>query len=146
MQQLIRLLTGIILLVLLQSSFEPDHHTIRGTIYNIQQNSTNPVIRLFLLNEDSFHKPYQGIRQKVIPLEKGQSRVEFTIKGVGSGVYGLRCYLDENNNAELDRFLMIPKEPWTLSWKDNEKHIPPDFEDISFQVKGDVRVDLYLDE
>jgi uncharacterized protein (DUF2141 family) len=131
-------------LVLLPGSSDPDHHTIRGTIYNVQQNSEEPVIRLFLLDESSFHKPYEGIRQKVIRVEEGKTHVGFTIENVSRGKYGLRCYQDENNNGKLDRFLVIPKEPWTLSWKGNKKHIPPEFEDISFQVSNDIQVDLYL--
>jgi hypothetical protein len=31
-------------------------------------------------------------------------------------------------------------------WKDNKKHIPPEFEDISFKVNGDVQVELYMND
>lgn len=143
--------TGLILLFLFQGSSNTDQstdkHTIGGTVHNIQQDSDKKsVIRIFLLDEESFHKPYEGIRQKVIQVEAGKSRVDFTIENVKTGAYGLRCYQDENNNGKLDRFLIIPTEPWTLSWKNNEKSIPPDFEDISFRVNSNVEVDLFLDD
>lgn len=91
-------------------------------------------------------KPYEGIRQKLIRLETGQAAVNFTFKDVHPGVYGIRCYQDMNNNGELDRFLIIPKEPWCLSRKDKKKRVPPRFENISFKVDGRVEVNLFLDD
>ncbi|MGM0532131.1 MAG: DUF2141 domain-containing protein [Bacteroidota bacterium] len=150
--QRVKIFTGLALLLLFTGNNNPGQHTgkhtIRGTIHNIQKDSDKKeaVIRLFLLDKDSFHKPYEGIRQKVIQIEEGKSSVDFAIENVKSGTYGLRCYQDENHNGKLDRFLIIPKEPWTLSWKNNEKSIPPKFEDISFRVNSNVKVDLFLED
>lgn len=55
-----------------------------------------------------------------------------------------RKTVDENNNGELDTFLMIPREPWCLSWEGRQRKVPPRFKDISFEVKEDISKNLYL--
>ena len=145
--RMVKITTGMALLFVFLGSKNPETHTISGTIHNVQKDSDKKesVIRVFLLDKETFQKPYEGIRQKVIHVEEGKSSVDFNFKNVKSGNYGLRSFQDMNNNGELDRFLIIPREPWCLSWKDN-KSIPPDFEDISFHVNKDIEKDLYLSD
>lgn len=135
-------LTGLIFL-LFQNPILSQKNSISGTINELEEEKST--IYIFLLTEETFEKPYEGIRQKVIQVEEAKSSVDFTFKNVKTGKYGLRSFQDMNNNSELDRFLVMPREPWCLSWKD-KKSIPPDFEDISFHVNKDIEKDLYLSD
>ena len=142
------IIIGLLIMFLLAGNTKTSQYQIRGTIHDLPnlENKTTGNIHIFLLTENTFQKPYKGIREIEVDVKNQQKSVDFIINDVKPGVYGLRCYLDKNNNNELDRFLMIPKEPWTLSWKNNEKRIPPDFEDISFTVRKNLTMDLYLDD
>ena len=61
------------------------------------------------------------------------------------GFYALRCFQDLNGNARLDIGLFGPNEPWALIWN-GKKRFPPKFEDISFALEGDLRIDLTLEK
>jgi hypothetical protein len=126
---------------------QKDSYEISGNIYlpdNYRLSSKNE-IHLFLLTEKTFKKPYTGIKKIKRAVTGGdEEKVHFVIRDIEEGVYALRCYLDENNNGELDTFLMIPTEPWCLSWKEGQRKVPPRFKNISFEVKEDISKNLYL--
>lgn len=140
------------LLVLLMSAgvtthAQEDSYEISGDIYlpDNYKLSSEDEIHLFLLTEKTFKRPYTGIKKIKRAVTDGDGeKVHFVIRGVEEGVYALRCYLDENNNDELDTFLMIPTEPWCLSWKEGQRKVPPRFKNISFEVKKDISKNLYL--
>ena len=120
-------------------------YKISGTIHNIENASDEPgVIRIFLLTKNTFRLPFEGIREIVIKTKQSKNSVSFSIDDVNRGEYALRCFQDKDNDGELDRFLMVPKEPWCLSWKNNENSIPPKFDDVSFEVQEDTNFDLFL--
>ena len=126
---------------------QKDSYEISGNIFlpdNYRLSSKNE-IHLFLLTEKTFKKPYTGIKKIKRAVTGGDGeKVHFVIHGVEEGVYALRCYLDENNNDELDTFLMIPTEPWCLSWKEGQRKVPPRFNNVSFEVKENISKRLYL--
>ena len=143
--RIIRIFIVGILLVIFHEPVQSQEYKISGTIHNIKENEDECIFYVYLLTEETFEKPYTGIKEVKNEAGENQNPIDFEFKNVSKGTYGLRCFHDLNDNGKLDRFLAIPKEPWTLSWKNNEKHIPPDFEDISFKVDGNVEVDLYMD-
>ena len=143
--QIIRIFIVGIILVIFHEPVQSQEYKISGTIHNIKEKEGKRVFYVYLLTEETFEKPYTGIKE--IKLEAGESQnpIAFEFKNVSKDTYGIRCFQDLNDNGKLDRFLIIPQEPWTLSWKNNDKSIPPKFEDISFEVDGNVEVDLYMD-
>lgn len=138
----------LILVLLLAGKKSTPEYLVKGVIHDIPQinSQKSGTLHIYLLTESTFKKPYKGIREIEVNVKRGQKIAQFSIKNVKPGIYGLRCYLDENNNDELDKFLMIPREPWCLSWQNNTRSIPPEFEDIAFRVEGNVSIDLYLDD
>ncbi|MCF8232347.1 MAG: DUF2141 domain-containing protein [Bacteroidales bacterium] len=129
------------------SQAQENEYDISSIIYlpDNYQPSSKDEIHLFLLTEKTFKRPYTGIKEIKRAVTGGDGeKVHFVIRGVEEGVYALRCYLDENNNGELDTFLMIPTEPWCLSWKEGQRKVPPRFKNISFEVKKDISKNLYL--
>lgn len=139
---------SLLFVFLLAGNTRTQEYQVRGVIHDIPQIDKRKAvtIHVYLLTESTFKKPYKGIREIEIEVKPGQNLAPFAINDVKPGVYGLRCYLDENNTNELDKFLMVPQESWCLSWKDNEISIPPKFEDVSFKVQEDLRIDLYLSQ
>lgn len=124
---------------------QKDSYEISGNIYlpDNYEPSSEDEIHLFLLTEETFKRPYTGIKTIKRAVTNGE-KVHFVINNVTVGTYALRCFLDENNNGELDTFLIIPKEPWCLSWKEGRRKVPPRFIDVSFEVKDDISKNLYL--
>mgnify|MGYP000022830164 CR=1 FL=1 len=143
--QIIKIFIVGILMVIFNESVQSQEYRISGTIHKIKENEDERIFYVYLLTEETFKKPYTGIKEIKIEAGENQNPIAFEFKNVSKGTYGLRCFHDLNDNGKLDRFLTIPNEPWRLSWKNNEKHIPPDFEDISFEVDGHVEVNLYMD-
>lgn len=131
------------------SQAQENKYDISGNVY-LPENykpSSKAKIHLFLLTEKTFQKPYTGIKEIKLTVTKGNGKkVPFVFQDINEGVYALRCYLDENNNDELDTFLMIPKEPWSLSWKEGQRKVPPRFKNVSFEVKKDLTKNMYLNE
>jgi len=143
--QIIRIFIFGILLLIFYEPVQSQEYKISGTIHNIKENKGERVFYVYLLTKETFKKPYTGIKKIKIEAGENQNPIAFEFKNVSKDTYGIRCFQDLNDNGKLDRFLIIPKEPWTLSWKDNKKHMPPEFEDISFEVDGNVEVNLYMD-
>ncbi len=146
--QIFKTLTLIIIAIFTQKSGIAQEHTLSGTVKNIEKANDNEksTLYIYLLTEETFKKPYTGIKKIKLQVNKGESKKSYEIKNIKKGTYGLRCFQDMNGNGELDRFLIIPKEPWCLSWRSTNKSIPPKFEDISFKVNGDTRMNLDLDQ
>lgn len=146
--RIFKTITFALIAIFIQKSLPAQEYTISGTIKNIEKENgdTESTLYVYLLTEESFEKPYTGIKEIKLQVNKGESKKSYKIKNVKKGTYGLRCFQDMNGNGELDRFLIIPKEPWCLSWRSDRKSIPPKFEDISFKVNGDTRINLDLDQ
>ena len=68
------------------------------------------------------------------------SSMAFSFKGLGSGIYAVSIYHDENDNGKLDaNFMGIPSEPYAFSNNAKGMFGPPSFEDCRFEVKSGVQ-------
>ncbi|MBN2324044.1 MAG: DUF2141 domain-containing protein [Spirochaetes bacterium] len=113
-------------------------YTVEG---EITFNGTGNIF-VSLVTEELFGKKYEGVREKILVVtenESGSGRIRFSFDGVDTGVYGIRCYQDENENGELDGGLFGPTEPWGMSFRHDRPTRWPTFENISFEVIEDVR-------
>ncbi len=95
-----------------------------------------------LVTEELFGQKYEGVKKQILIVTEKESdsgRVRFSFSGVEGGIYGIRCYQDENGNGELDGGLFGPTEPWEMSFRGDRPSRWPKFENISFEVFEDVR-------
>ena len=68
---------------------------------------------------------------------------EVTFENVSNGTYAIRYYHDENKNGKMDTGTFgIPKEGYGFSNNARGFMGPPDFEDMLFDVEGDVSMTL----
>jgi len=99
-------------------------------------------IYIYLVNEKIFKKPFTGIQDTVITINKKDLKkksVSFKFKGIQSGTYGIRCFQDENGNGKLDKGMFGPKEPWGMSWQGDKPAKWPKFKHIAFKVKSNIK-------
>ena len=126
----------------LLSNYQVIHQQQRYSITGeIQLTEKIGTVYLFLIDSAYLKKPGSGL--DTIIVEVTYERIAYEFTGISKGVYGMRCFQDLNGNRKLDKGLLGPEEPWALTWN-GEKRFPPRFEDISFQLSGDVRMDLTL--
>jgi uncharacterized protein (DUF2141 family) len=72
--------------------------------------------------------------------------IRFSFTGVLPGEYGVKAFVDRNRNGIHDRnFLGIPVEPWGMSWKTGKPFGFPRFSDISFQLQGNIDIDVTVE-
>ncbi len=98
-------------------------------------------IRITLVNEDIFKVPLAGVKKLVIKIDQNQikkKKVSFKFEGIQPGIYGIRCFLDVNGNAKLDKGIFGPKEPWGMSWQKGKPAKWPKFEHIAFEVNKNI--------
>jgi uncharacterized protein (DUF2141 family) len=103
--------------------------------------SEEGVLYIYLVDEEQFSIPFTGIKALVFPissvhLERGS--VPFALQNIPAGRYGIRVFIDINDNGKLDRGLSGPKEPWGMSWQESRVARIPRFRDIAFQLAGDI--------
>lgn len=127
------------LIVLSFSAVQAQSFSIKGKI-NCSEEGT---LYLFLVDKHSFKIPFTGIDTLVIKPESGIDSVSFEFKNVQKGKYGIRGFLDKNENEKLDKGLFGPSEPWVISWQDG-RCFPFDFEDIAFLLDADIYIKLKL--
>ena len=102
-------------------------------------NSTGNIF-VSLVTEELFGQKYEGVQKQILIVTEKESdsgRVHFSFSGVEAGIYGIRCYQDENGNEELDGGLFGPIEPWGMSFRDDRPSRWPKYENISFEVHED---------
>ncbi len=95
-----------------------------------------------LIDKEQFNVSGSGV--DTISVEVKYSNVSYQFKDLDPGIYAIRCFQDMNGNQKLDKGLFGPKEPWALTWN-KEKRFPPRFEDISFDLREDLTIDLKLE-
>jgi uncharacterized protein (DUF2141 family) len=99
-------------------------------------------IYIILVNENTFSYQTEGISKMIYSpsiLEEQSGEILFIFKNIKPGIYGIKCFLDQNSNGKLDKKLFIPAEPWGMSWKDKKPFGPPKFNDIEFEVTSNVK-------
>ena len=119
---------------------EENTYSVKGEI-KVDKEGT---LLLFLFDEETMKVPFTGNKEIVIEVgqkEVEQGKVEFEFKDVQPGIYGIRCFIDLNNNKKMDKnFFGMPKEPWGLSWQGEKPAFafPPKFEQLAFNVDSDI--------
>jgi uncharacterized protein (DUF2141 family) len=69
--------------------------------------------------------------------------VYYEFKNIPQGEYAVWSYQDVNGNHKLDKWLLGPREPWGFSYSGKMK-FPPAFDDVSFNLMFDLRINLVL--
>jgi uncharacterized protein (DUF2141 family) len=114
--------------------------SIAGTILLKDVDKTGKLY-ICLVTEEIFKTPMRCYRGLIITVNKdiiAMKRAPFAFTGIPAGRYGIRCFLDQNNNGKLDRGMLGPTEPWGMSWKEKRVFQWPRFSDISFDVQSDI--------
>lgn len=135
-----RILIVALFLFLSYEGISQETYRIFGEIHSPTRNG---IIYIYLIDYECFNIPSYGIDTVVIDVNSDKANYTFT--SVNKGVYGIRCFQDLNGNMKLDKGLFGPTEPWALTWK-GKKRFPPKFEDISFELRTNKRVDLILNK
>jgi uncharacterized protein (DUF2141 family) len=90
--------------------------------------------------EDNFLKePIKGVSAKATA--EGQ---ELVFENLPYGEYAVSVIHDENENGELDTFLVIPTEPYGFSNNVMGKFGPPSFEQSKISFKNDTSIEIKL--
>lgn len=143
-----RVLIGIILLSLVFIAIQGHSQVPGSTAAYVVQGEIfyhgSAVLLIYLVDEESFSRKGEGLQVLRLDIEAGEGRVPFEFRDVPPGVYGIRCFADENGNGELDGGAFGPKEPWGMSWQGEARRGIPRFRDISFQVEADSALNIIL--
>jgi uncharacterized protein (DUF2141 family) len=100
------------------------------------------VLHIYLVDEDQFSVPFTGIKEFIVPVSPAQldsGTAPFAFQDIPAGRCGIRVFIDTNDNGKLDRGLFGPSEPWGMSWQRKRISRIPRFNDIAFQLIGDIR-------
>jgi uncharacterized protein (DUF2141 family) len=90
--------------------------------------------------EDNFLKqPIKGVSAKVTA--EGQ---ELVFENLPFGIYAISAIQDENENGELDTFLIVPTEPYGFSNNVMGKFGPPSFEQTKINFQADTSIEIKL--
>jgi uncharacterized protein (DUF2141 family) len=100
-------------------------------------------IYVFLCNDSIFSTPFSGIDTLEFWINYDRKQVTYEFKDVPAGTYAIRAYQDVNGNHKLDKWLFGPLEPWGFSYTERMK-FPPTFEDVSFDLLYDMRINIIL--
>ena len=89
----------------------------------------------------SFSKEVAGI-----DIEVKEASAMYAFKNIPAGKYAIAVFQDSNVDGKLTKNMFgVPKEPYGFSNNKYGKFGPPDFEDVSFDVKGDTSISLTID-
>jgi uncharacterized protein (DUF2141 family) len=103
--------------------------------------SEEGVLYIYLVDDEQFSIPFTGIKELIVPISQvhlDSGTVSFAFQNIPAGRYGIRVFMDTNDNGKLDRGLSGPKEPWGMSWQKNRVARIPRFEDIAFRLAEDI--------
>ena len=72
------------------------------------------------------------------PDEAGPDEKPFVFENVPPGSYAISAFQDENDNSELDSGIFGPKEPWGTHRFARPAMRGPNWDEMVFDVQGDV--------
>lgn len=132
--------TSVLLFVSILLFAQDETYTIGGRI-----NAASPKgkIYVFLCNDSIFHTPFSGIDTVEFWVNYDKTQVDYEFKNVPAGRYAIRAYQDVNGNHKMDKWLFGPLEPWGYSYQSKMK-FPPEFDDVSFNLMYDMRINIVL--
>jgi uncharacterized protein (DUF2141 family) len=108
--------------------------TIKVTINQIDVESGGKV-KIGVYEAQGFPVVGQGLQEVDLPVEGETSRHLF--KNLSAGRYAVAVFQDANNNDRLDKNLFgVPKEPYGFSKNIFGTFGPPDFEEVSINLRS----------
>ncbi len=127
--------------LLLKQGFSQEQYTVSGRV-NVAAREGD--IYVFLVTEETFRKNrFSGIDTMIFPIFQDKVYVDFRFDKVPVGTYGISSFQDTKKNGKFGHFFFAPLEPWAFSYNNLMKY-PPKFNEISFTLNYDLRVNLVL--
>jgi uncharacterized protein (DUF2141 family) len=101
------------------------------------------MIKIGIYDSKSF--PFVGKEVAGIDIEVKGTSATYVFKNIPAGKYALAVFQDCNVDGKLNKNMFgVPKEPYGFSNNKYGKFGPPDFEDVSFDVKEDTSISLTI--
>lgn len=127
-------------IVVLGLTANAQKYTLSGRV-----NAYSPKGKIYVLlcTKESFVKQMSGIDTLEFWVNYDKKYIDFKFTNLPEGEYALRSFQDVNGNHKLDKWMLGPKEPWAFSYS-GEMKFPPVFQDVSFMLMTDLRINLTL--
>ena len=139
-KSLFTLFLGSFLFVQMTGFTQPHELTI--TVNDINEVKGQLRIGLFS-NAENFKLKANPVDSAVI--EVTSKTISYTFKHLNSGTYAVAVYHDENDDGTLNkRQLGIPVEGFGFSNFQTKQKKPPDFNEVSFELKTDLTLNIPL--
>jgi len=117
-------------------------HELTITVNDINEVKGQLRIGLFS-NAENFKLKANPVDSAVI--EVTSKTISYTFKHLNSGTYAVAVYHDENDDGILNkRQLGIPVEGFGFSNFQTKQKKPPDFNEVSFELKTDLTLNIPL--
>ena len=117
-------------------------HELTITVNDINEVKGQLRIGLFS-NAENFKLKANPVDSAVI--EVTSKTISYTFKHLNSGTYAVAVYHDENDDGTLNkRQLGIPVEGFGFSNFQTKQKKPPDFNEVSFELKTDLTLNIPL--
>jgi uncharacterized protein (DUF2141 family) len=101
------------------------------------------VIKIGIYDSKSF--PFLGKEVDGIDIEVKETSATYVFKNIPAGKYAIAVFQDSNVDGKLNKNMFgVPKEPYGFSNNKYGKFGPPDFGDVSFDVKEDTSISLTI--
>jgi uncharacterized protein (DUF2141 family) len=101
------------------------------------------MIKIGIYDSKSF--PFVGKEVAGIDIEVKGTSATYVFKNIPAGKYAIAVFQDSNGDGKLNKNMFgVPKEPYGFSNNKYGKFGPPDFEDVSFDVKEDTSISLTI--
>jgi len=134
--------TIITLLIFLVSTVYAQTRTIAVKVTQIDVKEGGKV-RIGIYDFKGF--PIVGKEVDGIDLEVKGTSVTYVFKNISVGKYAIAVFQDENIDGKLNKNLFgAPKEPYGFSKNKYGIFGPPNFEDVSFEVKENKSISLTI--
>ena len=139
-KSLFTLFLGSFLFVQMTGFTQPHELTI--TVNDINEVKGQLRIGLFS-NAENFKLKANPVDSAVI--EVTSKTISYTFKHLNNGTYAVAVYHDENDDGILNkRQLGIPVEGFGFSNFQTKQRKPPDFNEVSFELKTDLTLNIPL--
>jgi len=133
------LLMMILLLAGIESQAGDNQGRLVVKVTNLGDLKGQVMVGLFDKEDNFLKKPIKGVSAKATV--EGQ---ELVFENLPFGEYAVSVIHDENENGELDTFLVIPTEPYGFSNNVMGKFGPPSFEQTKISFKNDTSIEIKL--
>ena len=134
--------TIMILLILLTSTAYAQTGTV---VVKVTQIDVNEGGKIKIGIYDSKEFPFFGKEIAGIDIEVKETSATYSFKNIPAGKYAIAVFQDSNVDGKLTKNMFgVPKEPYGFSNNKYGKFGPPDFEDVSFDVKEETSISLTI--